>query len=130
MTRPGIAQRLAAEKVRYMATLEALGERLKDTLAVEVCETSDTPSRDWCRAFSRYQTGLADLTNEQLNYAKLQLLRDKLGGGQLTDEEYEAGLAELASETVKGMDRDVLERALAERGLKVLAVVEEGEDES
>lgn len=127
--RPQIAQRLVAEKVRYMDTLETLGNQLRDSLPLEVCEGSTTPSRDWCRAFSRYQTGLNDLTNEQLKHAQLQLLAQRAGQGALTDEDYEAGLAELSLEAVKAMDRDVLQKLLAERGLRVEDVPDdEGEE--
>ena len=112
-----------------MGTLERLGKQLNESLPHETVEGSDTPTRDWCRAFSRYQTGLNDLTNEQLKHAQLQLLAQRAGQGALTDEDYEAGLAELGVEAVKAMDRDVLQRALAERGLRVEEVADdEGEE--
>lgn len=128
--RPHIASRLAAEKAKYMAMLERLGARLTETMDSEVCKYSATPSRDWARVFKCYQQGLNDLASEQLKHAQLQLLAQRSATGALTDEDYELGLAELGIEAVKTLERGTLQKALAERGLRVEPVSDTDEDEA
>lgn len=124
-----ITTRLSAEKVRYMGVLERLGAKLSESLDTDRIEGQSTPSRDWCRAFGHYRGGLDQLSTEQREVARLQLLREKMGGaGALSDDDYQLGLAELATEAIAGMEPDLLAKALAERGLTVVPV-KEGEDE-
>lgn len=126
MRTTALVARLTAEKLRYMGVLERLGEKLSSSLDTDRVEGQPTPSRDWCRAFGHYRGGLDQLSTEQREFAKLTLLREKLGGGAaLSDEEYQTGLAELATEAIGGMEVDLLDRALAERGLKVVPVEED-----
>lgn len=76
-----------------------------------------TPSRDWCRAFARYQTGLATLMQEQREQTKIQLLAKRAGLGELSDEDYAREMVELGREAVRELSERDLVAELARRGL-------------
>ncbi len=130
-----ITPRLAAETERHMALLEKLGQKLHATMDVEVCtdnngsKTSDTPNRDWCRSYGRYQTGMASLLVEERERSKLRLLAERNGGQRaLTDEEYDAEMRVLAIEALRAMPPGELEAEVERRGL-VVQVPDEREDD-
>ena len=113
--------RLRAESERYMDLLERLGAKLSRTLEADVNEHG-TPSRDWARSYGNYSQGLRGLLEEQRERIKLRLMAGKMGQAPLTDEEYEAGLRELALERVKELSTADLAGELAARGLTMPSV--------
>lgn len=111
---------------RYLDIHEALGSRLLETLPQDRAE-GGSPSRDWCRAYGRFQTGIKDLLTEQREGI---LLRAKLKQGtQLTDEQYNAELLDLGREAVRTLTTDELASALQERGLRAVPVDDVGGDD-
>ena len=80
-------------------------------------EPSGVPTRDWCRGFARYQTGVATLLQEQREQAKLALLAKRAGMGSLSDEDYEREMIELGREAVQSLSERDLAAELARRGL-------------
>lgn len=78
-----------------------------------------TPSRDWCRGFARYQTGVATLMQEQREQAKIQLLAKRAGLGELSDADYEREMVELGREAVKELSSADLVAELTRRGLSL-----------
>jgi hypothetical protein len=106
--------RLMAESERYLALLEKLGKKLVDTMDADINEFG-TPSRDWNRSATNYGQGLRGLLAEQRERQKL------LAGNkdELTEEEYQQGLAELQLEQLQQAPEDIVSAELARRGLKV-----------
>lgn len=78
-----------------------------------------TPSRNWCRAFERYQTGYHGLLVEERERAKLALLAKRSGQATLTDEEYELEMRQLAIEAVKELPIADLASEFLARGMNV-----------
>jgi hypothetical protein len=118
---------LRGEATKHCDLLTKLRERLLTTIDSDITENG-TPSRDWCRAYGRYQTGIKDYLAEERERAKLSLLANKGGQEQLTDEQYREGLRQFALESIGEASDTTLKAELERRGLKVVAV-DEGEDE-
>jgi len=76
-----------------------------------------TPSRDWCRGYARYQTGLATLLQEQREQTKMSLLAKRAGLGELSDEDYERELIELGRDAVRELSSGDLVAELQRRGV-------------
>lgn len=130
-----ITARLAAETERHMGILEKLSTKLLATMDIEVCtdihgaKTSDTPNRDWARAYGRYQGGMSSLLVEERERSKLRLMAERNGGARaLTDEEYEAEMRVLAIEALRALPPGELEAEVQRRGL-VVQVPDEREDD-
>lgn len=120
--------RLRAESERYMTLLESLGAKLTRSLPADVNDAG-TPSRDWARSFGHYSGGVRGLLAEQRERTRLKLLAGKAGMPQLSDEEYEAELKQLALEAVRELPERELAAELARRGVTAeqLAVSESGD---
>lgn len=133
ITRPGdtgsVSTWLRGETPELLSLLTKLRTRLERRL--EASKNPDAvPDRDWCRGFQRYQTGYAALLAEERERAKLALMARLKGQGKvLTDEEYEAGIRELALESLGSLPAEDLARELERRGLKLPAVAAEPDDE-
>lgn len=80
-----------------------------------------TPSRDWCRAFGRYQVGFLGVIGAEQERAKLQLLARRAGMDALTDEEYAKELVDLGRDAVKEISDDEFKAEAARRGMRLPA---------
>jgi len=123
-----VAEWLRSEHGKHCSLLTQLRDRLSQTIASDITE-GGVPSRDWCRAYGRYQTGLTAYMTEERERVKLSLLAGKQGDQPLTDDEYQAGLEQLALESLGEASDVELKAEIQRRGLKVVVVDEEGEDE-
>jgi len=119
--------RLRAQSERYLGILERLGQRLLETLTVDVNEAG-SPTRDWNRSMANYSKGMQGLLAEQRERTKLKLLAGKAGQVPLTDEEYEAEMAQLGLQAVRELPAEQLRAELERRGVRVLEVEEQNED--
>lgn len=88
-----------------------------------------TPSRDWCRGYARYHGGYTAILVEERERYKLRLVAHRLGLEELSDDEFERGLEELANEALNNMTPEQLEAVLARRRQAVLAL-EEGDPDA
>lgn len=88
-----------------------------------------TPSRDWCRGYARYHGGYTAILVEERERYKLRLVAHRLGLEELSDDEFERGLEELATEALNNMTPEQLEAVLARRRQAVLAL-EEGDPDA
>jgi hypothetical protein len=121
---------LMRETPEHMQLMSDLRARLADTMKTDVTEAG-TPSRDWCRAFGRYQGTYQMLLNEDRERLKLRLL---MKSDDLSDEQYEAELRSLAVDSLGTLPMDALQKELARRAAQALAedpraLDGEGEDE-
>lgn len=91
-------------------------------------EPSGTPTRDWCRAYQRYQHGYETLLQEERERAKLSLMAQR-GGAQepLSDEEYEREMRQLGLEAVRELDTGDLASEFLRRGMSL--PVDVGQDD-
>jgi hypothetical protein len=83
---------------------------------------SGTPSRDWCRGYARYHGGYQAILVEERERYKLRLLAHRAGFEELSDDEFTAGLEELAVEALNNMTPEQLEAVLARRRQAVAAL--------
>lgn len=74
-----------------------------------------TPSRDWCRAYARYHNGWSTVLIEERERYKMRLVAHKMGFEELSDDDFENGLRELANEALHQMTPEQLEAELARR---------------
>lgn len=118
--------RLRVQSERYLGILERLGERLMQTMSVDVNEAG-TPTRDFNRSLANYSKGMLGLLQEQRERTKLKLLAGKTGQVPLTDEEYAAEMAQLGLQAVRELPEKELRAELERRGVRVLDS-EESED--
>lgn len=118
---------MRAQSERYLGILERLGQRLLETLTVDVNEAG-SPTRDWNRSMANYSKGMQGLLAEQRERTKLKLLAGKAGQVPLTDEEYEAEMAQLGLQAVRELPAEQLRAELERRGVRVLEVEEQNED--
>lgn len=81
-----------------------------------------TPSRDWCRGYARYHGGYTAILVEERERYKLRLLAHRAGLEELSDDEFTAGLEELAMEALNNMAPEQLEAVLARRRQAVAAL--------
>lgn len=88
-----------------------------------------TPTREWCRAYARYHGGYTAILVEERERYKLRLVAHRLGLEELSDDEFERGLEELANEALNNMSPEQLEAVLARRRQAVLAL-EEGDPDA
>lgn len=117
---------LRRETPKHTALLTKLREKLESTLEdrwdtdglVVKADVNDfgTPSRDWCRAYQRYQNGFVTLLAEQREQLKLQLLASRSGQQPLSDEEYANGMRELALDALRELGTDELAKEFLRRG--------------
>jgi len=119
--------RLRAQSERYLGILERLGQRLMETMSVDVNEAG-TPTRDYNRSLANYSKGMLGLLAEQRERTKLKLLAGKAGQVPLTDEEYEAEMAQLGLQAVRELPAEQLRAELERRGVRVLEVEERDDD--
>lgn len=125
---------LRAETPRHLTLLSRLRERLEGSLDEDVAvdengHSKGTPSRDWCRAFARYQQGYEHLLVEERERAKLALLAKRAGAATLTDEEYELEIKQLAKEAVRELPIADLAAEFLNRGMSVPVVDGSSEDD-
>lgn len=121
---------IARETPKHTALLTKLRQKLESTLDERREQDEDgtvryvkadvnefgTPSRDWCRAYQRYQNGHFQLLAEQREQLKLQLMARRGGQEPLTDEEYAAGMRELAHDALRELSTDELAKEFLRRG--------------
>lgn len=120
---------LRQETPEHLKLMSDLRERLGETIRTDITE-GGVPSRDWCRALSRYQTSFTLLLTEERERIKLRLMMGKAGEQMLTDEEYAAEMANLAKESIQTLPADVLHAELERRGMTAPVLVErEDEDD-
>lgn len=78
-----------------------------------------TPSRDWCRGLQRYQTGYTTVLVEERERWKLRLQAQQAGLspelGELTDDQFDAELKELALEAIRQLPEGELQAELKRR---------------
>jgi hypothetical protein len=117
---------LRRETPKHTQLLTKLREKLEATLENRYDEDghkthadvneNGTPSRDWCRAYQRYQNGYVTLLAEQREQLKLQLMARRGGQEPLSDEEYERGMRELAIDALRELSTDDLAKEFLRRG--------------
>lgn len=105
--------------------MSKLRERLDATIATDVTENG-TPTRDWCRAASRYQHSYQMLMLEERERLKLRVLMTAKGTPVLDDAEYQQALSQLAIEALGTLPQDQLIAELERRG----ALAEAGRDDT
>ena len=88
-----------------------------------------TPSRDWCRGYARYHSGYTTILTEERERYKMRLLAHRAGFEELSDDEFERGLQELANEALHQMTPEQLEAELARRR-QAIAALEEGDPDA
>lgn len=115
---------LRSETPRHLKLLSDLRSRLEDSLDSDVAvdetgASKGTPSRDWCRAFARYQQGYEHLLVEERERAKLALLAKRAGHASLTDEEYELEMRQLGKEALKELPIADLASEFLARGMSI-----------
>jgi|SRR5262245_864551 len=127
---------LRRETPKHLDLLTKLREKLEVSLTTRNEDDADgntlvvpadlndagTPTRDWCRAFNRYQYGWSELMQRELEFRKLALLASKQGSAPLTDDEYEREMRELGREAVQQLDTGDLVDEFMRRGLAIPAV--------
>lgn len=118
---------LRSETPKHLKLLSDLRKRLEDSIEADVAvddtgASKGTPSRDWCRAFARYQQGYEHLLVEERERAKLALLAKRAGAATLTDEEYELEMRQLAKEAVRELPIADLAAEFLNRGMSVPVV--------
>jgi hypothetical protein len=123
---------LRSETPGHLTLLTRLRERLENSIETDVCvdETGaekQTPSRDWCRAFARYQHSYLNLLVEERERAKLKLLAQRSGQGTLTDEEYAAEIKQLGEEVLAELSTADLAKEFLKRGMSL--PVSSGDDD-
>lgn len=117
---------LRRETPKHTALLTKLREKLESTLEdrwdadglvirADVNEQG-TPSRDWCRAYQRYQNGFVTLLAEQREQLKLQLMARQRGQEPMSDDEFANGMRELAIDALKELSTDDLAKEFLRRG--------------
>lgn len=119
---------VTSETPEHLKLLSRLRVRLVDSMHGDINE-SGTPTRDWCRAYQRYQTGFANVVAEQREHVRLRLLLDKSGQQVLSDEEYERELKQLALEGIAEVPVEELNRELERRGQQAMQQLEDEEDD-
>lgn len=112
---------LRSETPRHLQLLSKLREELEESIKSDLNELG-TPSRDWCRAFARYQQGYIGLLVEERERAKLSLLAKRAGAATLTDEEYEVEMRQLAKESIKELSTADLAAEFLNRGMAMPVV--------
>ncbi len=112
---PKHTQLLTKLREKLEATLERREDEDGHVTFADVNE-SGTPSRDWCRAYQRYQNGYVTLLAEQREQLKLQLMASRVGQAPLTDEEYINGMRELAIDALRELSTDDLAKEFLRRG--------------
>lgn len=124
-SRPGMIKRatpadvaswLRQETPEHLALMTRLRERLASTVDTDITENG-APSRDWCRALSRYQGSYTVLLQEERERFKIRLAMNKAGEGLLSEDEYEKELGVLAVESLGTLPADALHRELERRAL-------------
>lgn len=118
---------LRSETPKHLVLLTQLRKQLEESREADRNEDG-TPTRDWCRAFARYQQGYTNLLVEERERAKLALLAKRAGAATLTDEEYELEMRQLAKEAVKELSTSELAAEFLNRGMNIPVVSDEGDD--
>jgi len=133
---------LRRETPKHLELLTKLRQRLERSLEPQVEQDADgrpqviaadvndagTPTRDWCRAFQRYQNGWSELMQRELEFRKLAILASKKGNAPLSDEEYEAEMRELAREALQELSTADLATEFLRRGMTISAGTERDPD--
>lgn len=127
-TSQDVSRWVREETPEHMALLSRLRGRLVGTIETDTTE-GGVPSRDWCRALQRYQTGYIAIVTEERERIKLRLMLDKSGQASLTDAEYEAELQQLAIDSLSTVAPEVLRGELERRAQIAAAMPEEREDD-
>lgn len=83
-----------------------------------------TPTRDWCRGYARYHSGFTSILTEERERYKMRLLAHRAGFEELTDDEFERGLQDLANEALHQMSPEQLEAELTRRRHALAALAE------
>ena len=110
-----MAQFLRKEAEQQSALLEGLRTRLIAALGKQA-DPAALPDKDWCRVARLYQDGYRMLANLELEAAKLRLLADPHGTQQpMSDDEFNAKLAELGRQAVQGLSDEELTAELQRR---------------
>lgn len=123
-----VQQWLRNETPEHLALMSKLRDRLARTVETDITE-GGVPTRDWCRALSRYQSSYTLLLTEERERIKLRLLMQKSGEGMLTDEEYEQEMRSLAVESLGTLPADAIQRELERRAQLAPPLEEKEEDD-
>lgn len=118
---------LRSESPKHLELLTKLREKLAESVAVDV-NKHGTPSRDWNRSYHSYQAGFTALITEERERVKLRLMATKRGEELLSDDEYAAGLKELASESLATLPDAELHAELARRAKQLTPAGQEQGD--
>lgn len=113
MTRLGSSW-LRDESPPNLEILTRLRERLAESIDSDTNEEG-TPSADWCLASDRYARAFEAFLAEQRERMALRIKAAQQGAELLDDDEYEAGLAELAVESLSILPEEMLRAELARR---------------
>lgn len=106
---------LRRELPKHTAVLTRMREQLERQLDIDINEHG-TASRDWCRLFARYQTAVMALLGEEREKTKMHILASRAGQQPLSDEEYAAGMRELALDALRELPADELAKEFLRRG--------------
>lgn len=129
--RTDVSAWLRSETPHHLELLTKLRVRLVKAMDAQFghgdivpADTNDrgTMSRDWTRAYGRYQAGFNALLVEERERAKLALMAHRTGQTPLTDEEYERDMRELGIEALKELPTADLAIEMANRGLTMPVV--------
>lgn len=142
MSDAGVNAWLRRETPKHLDLLTKLRERLTLTLDDRAGEpdadgnpttiqadTNDcgTPSRDWCRAYARYQGAYTSLLAEERERYKMQMLAKRAGMATLTDEEYSTEMIELGREAIRELSTEEIQREFLRRGMTLPVPETEGD---
>lgn len=122
-----VSQWLREETPEHMKLMTRLRVHLVDSMNSDINENG-TPTRDWCRALQRYQGSFVALMTEERERIKLRLALDKSGHTVLSDEELEAELRDLATESLQVMTPETLHGELARRAQLAESLVDDEEE--
>lgn len=141
MSKTDVSAWLRGETPKHLELLTKLREQITLALSPRVELDADdkpmvvpadlndcgTPTRDWCRAYQRYQHGYETLLQEERERAKLALMASRTGQSPLTDEEYETEMRQLGLEAVRELETGDLASEFLRRGMAL--PVDTGGDE-
>ena len=127
--RADVSKWLRERTPQHLALLDKMRGALTDKFPVGIASEPLIPDRDWARVYALYQAGFHALLTEERERGKLALMaRLKSNGQVLTDEEFEAGMRDLAMQAVKELSTADLAQELMRRGLTLPSVTDGDQD--
>jgi hypothetical protein len=126
--RADVSKWLRERTPQHLALLDKMRGALTDKFPVGIAGEPLIPDRDWARVYGLYQAGFHALLTEERERAKLALMaRLKSEGKELSDEEFEAGIRNLAIHALKELSTADLAQELMRRGLTLPSVPVDGD---